>query len=35
MAVYFIDSSALVKCYVSETGSLWVLGLFDQIINNS
>ncbi|MBD6618330.1 type II toxin-antitoxin system VapC family toxin [Komarekiella sp. 'clone 1'] len=34
MAVYFIDSSALVKCYVSETGSLWVLGLFDPALSN-
>jgi hypothetical protein len=25
MAVYFIDSSALVKRYINEIGSLWVL----------
>lgn len=34
MAVYFIDSSALVKRYISETGSTWVLGLFDPALNN-
>lgn len=34
MAFYFIDSSALVKRYISETGSAWVLGLFDPILNN-
>ncbi|WP_243146984.1 type II toxin-antitoxin system VapC family toxin [Scytonema sp. UIC 10036] len=34
MAVYFIDSSALVKRYVNETGSTWVLGLFNPILNN-
>ena len=34
MAVYFIDSSALVKRYISETGSTWVLNLFDPGLNN-
>ncbi|MBW4690398.1 MAG: type II toxin-antitoxin system VapC family toxin [Lyngbya sp. HA4199-MV5] len=34
MAVYFIDSSALVKRYVNETGSSWVLSLFDPASNN-
>jgi len=34
MAIYFIDSSALVKRYVSERGSAWVLDLFDPTINN-
>lgn len=34
MAFYFIDSSALVKRYISEIGSAWVLGLFDPIVNN-
>lgn len=34
MAIYFIDSSALVKRYISETGSAWVLGLFDPAVNN-
>jgi predicted nucleic acid-binding protein len=24
MALYFFDSSALVKCYVHEQGSVWV-----------
>ena len=34
MTVYFLDSSALVKRYISETGSDWVLGLFDLSLNN-
>ncbi|MGV0106284.1 PIN domain-containing protein [Nostoc sp. DSM 114160] len=34
MAIYFIDSSALVKRYISETGSDWVLELFDPTLNN-
>lgn len=34
MAVYFLDSSALVKRYINETGSAWVLGLFDLTLNN-
>jgi predicted nucleic acid-binding protein len=34
MAVYFLDSSALVKRYISETGSAWILGLFDPPLNN-
>ncbi|HAA33433.1 MAG TPA: nucleic acid-binding protein [Cyanobacteria bacterium UBA8553] len=34
MAIYFIDSSALVKRYISETGSAWVVGLFDPALNN-
>ena len=34
MAFYFIDSSALVKRYISETGSAWVSDLFDPIVNN-
>ncbi|MDF2387663.1 type II toxin-antitoxin system VapC family toxin [Nostoc ellipsosporum NOK] len=34
MAIYFIDSSALVKRYISEIGSAWVLGLFDPALNN-
>ena len=28
MAVYFLDSSALLKRYVSETGTIWVQSLF-------
>jgi uncharacterized protein len=27
MAVYFVDSSALVKRYIDETGSQWILNL--------
>lgn len=34
MAVYFVDSSALVKRYISETGSTWVLSLFDPALYN-
>ncbi|BAY29707.1 hypothetical protein NIES2107_15510 [Nostoc carneum NIES-2107] len=34
MAIYFIDSSALVKRYIRETGSSWVLSLFDPSLNN-
>lgn len=29
MAVYFLDSSALVKRYVQETGTAWILSLCD------
>jgi uncharacterized protein len=29
MAVHFLDSSALVKRYISETGSAWIEGLFE------
>ena len=31
MAVYFLDSSALVKRYIDEAGSKWILGLFDSM----
>lgn len=34
MAVYFLDSSALVKRYVKEMGSAWISGLFDPSLNN-
>lgn len=34
MAVYFVDSSALVKRYINEIGSDWVLGLFDPALEN-
>ncbi|PSB25771.1 type II toxin-antitoxin system VapC family toxin [Stenomitos frigidus] len=34
MAVYFLDSSALVKRYISEVGSTWVFGLFDAALSN-
>ncbi len=34
MAVYFVDSSALVKRYISEIGSTWVLSLFDPALDN-
>lgn len=29
MAAYFFDSSAIVKRYINETGSAWVLGITD------
>jgi len=35
MAVYFVDSSALVKCYISEIGSTWVLSSFDPALKNN
>lgn len=34
MAVYFLDSSALVKRYIIEIGSVWVLELFDLTFSN-
>jgi uncharacterized protein len=34
MAIYLIDSSALVKRYISEIGSVWVLDLFKPNVNN-
>jgi len=34
MAIYFLDSSALVKRYISETGSNWVCNLFDPTLGN-
>jgi predicted nucleic acid-binding protein len=34
MAYYFFDSSALVKYYVSETGTQWVQGIIDARLNS-
>ncbi|MGJ5633404.1 type II toxin-antitoxin system VapC family toxin [Nostoc sp. CALU 1950] len=34
MTAYYLDSSALVKRYVSEIGSAWVLSLFDPLLKN-
>jgi hypothetical protein len=34
VAVYFFDSSAVVKRYVSETGTAWVIGIADPKANN-
>lgn len=34
MAIYFLDSSALVKRYINETGSIWVCNLFDLGLGN-
>ncbi len=34
MAILFLDSSALVKRYVPETGSAWIKAMTDPIIGN-
>ena len=34
MAIYFLDSSAVVKRYVPETGSAWVTGITDPASGN-
>lgn len=34
MAVYFLDSSAIIKAYVAETGSTWVSNLVDPANSN-
>ncbi|MEB3339729.1 type II toxin-antitoxin system VapC family toxin [Okeania sp.] len=34
MTIYFLDSSTLVKRYISKIGSTWVLGLFDSDLDN-
>jgi len=34
VAVYFLDSSAVVKRYVSETGTAWILSLTDPVVGN-
>jgi predicted nucleic acid-binding protein len=34
MGIYFIDSSALVKRYINEVGSIWILSLFAPTLNN-
>ncbi|WP_035985655.1 type II toxin-antitoxin system VapC family toxin [Leptolyngbya sp. KIOST-1] len=34
MAVYFLDSSALVKRYIRETGTDWVASLFSPELGN-
>lgn len=31
MAIYFLDSSAIVKRYIRETGTAWVVGLTDPV----
>lgn len=33
MPVYFLDSSALVKCYVAETGCVWTRSILDDETN--
>ena len=34
MADFYSDSSALVKRYISETGSAWITGLFDPSLSH-
>ncbi|MEE3719522.1 type II toxin-antitoxin system VapC family toxin [Tumidithrix elongata RA019] len=34
MAIYFLDSSALVKRYISENGSNWIYNLFEPSLGN-
>lgn len=34
MADYYLDASALVKRYISESGSTWVTRLFDPVLDN-
>ena len=34
MSIYFLDSSALVKRYVTERGSTWIRGLCDPHARN-
>ena len=34
MAIYFFDSSAVVKRYIIETGTSWVAGIVDPSANN-
>lgn len=34
MTDYFLDSSALVKRYITEPGSQWVSNLFDPLLNH-
>ncbi len=34
MAIYFFDSSALVKRYIAETGTVWVRGITDPAAGN-
>lgn len=34
MAVYFFDSSAVVKRYIIETGTNWIVGIVDPTANN-
>ncbi len=34
MQLYFLDTSALVKRYVAETGTGWINGLFDPLLGH-
>lgn len=34
MAIYFLETSALVKRYVKEAGTGWVEGLFSPVLRN-
>jgi predicted nucleic acid-binding protein len=35
VAIYFCDSSAIVKCYVQEQGSTWMVALLDSVSRHS
>lgn len=34
MGAYFLDSSALVKCYAAETGTAWMTSLINPAAGN-
>ncbi len=34
MTVYYFDSSAIVKRYISETGTAWVISIVDPAMGN-
>jgi predicted nucleic acid-binding protein len=34
MAIYFLDTSAIVKRYINEIGSTWICTLFEPSLNN-
>jgi predicted nucleic acid-binding protein len=34
MAIYFLDASALAKCYLTERGSAWMRGITDPAAGN-
>ena len=35
MAVYYVDTSALVKYYVREAGTGWITALFDPALDHT
>lgn len=34
MATYYIDTSALIKCYTVESGTSWMVNLIDSVHNH-